>query len=153
MGGWGIECGVMSFPNIDLSPTLLGRGQPPPTELQKALLQIRSLMSLRPPRDARKPALMVMEAGVPPRWEQLRSPACTLGRDPASDICVSSAQISRLHMVFSWGYGLWQVEDVGSSNGIFFRDERLHRRSLCSGDILRAGDVYLLFVDAATLSP
>ncbi|MBF2098752.1 MAG: FHA domain-containing protein [Gloeomargaritaceae cyanobacterium C42_A2020_066] len=61
----------------------------------------------------------------------------TLGRHPACDIVIDvpviSARHARLHRV-EQGY---EIEDLGSSNGIYYQGERIQRRLLRDGDTLQ----------------
>lgn len=65
-----------------------------------------------------------------------------LGRDPALDLCVDSASVSRRHARLRIGGGEVVLEDLGSKNGTFVNGERLtsavrlsDRDQLCIGSI------------------
>jgi hypothetical protein len=57
-----------------------------------------------------------------------------IGRGAHCDLVVDSAKISREHAaVVRDGEG-WFIEDLGSSNGTWFRGERIARRAIADGD-------------------
>lgn len=57
-----------------------------------------------------------------------------VGRGGHCDLIIDSAKISREHAAFSKDPEGWWVEDLGSSNGTWFRGERVTRRRLEHGD-------------------
>lgn len=57
-----------------------------------------------------------------------------VGRGAHCDLVIDSAKISREHAAFVRGPDGWWVEDLGSSNGTWFRGERVSRRRLEHGD-------------------
>lgn len=72
----------------------------------------------------------------------------TIGRDPASGVCLSwDDQVSRLHARLEQIGQQWTVVDDGlSTNGSFVNGERLHgRHRLVDGDLLRFGATAVLF--------
>lgn len=73
----------------------------------------------------------------------------TLGRDPSNDITLpEDATVSRLHALLERIHGSWILSDDGvSSNGTFCNEERVRRRRLKDGDVLRLGDTLLVFRD------
>ncbi len=70
----------------------------------------------------------------------------TCGRDPACDLVLDHATLSRLHARLEVaGDGLVTIHDTGSSNGTYLnRNERwirVKKITLCIGDRIRFGDV------------
>jgi hypothetical protein len=57
-----------------------------------------------------------------------------IGRGAHCDLVVDSAKISREHAAFVRDEGGWFIEDLGSSNGTWFRGERIARRPVADGD-------------------
>jgi DNA-binding winged helix-turn-helix (wHTH) protein len=69
-----------------------------------------------------------------------------LGRDPDTQIFVSSTGVSRRHARITVSAGEATIEDLGSKNGTFVGSERVKSpRSLGDGDIIRVGSVQLTF--------
>ncbi len=57
-----------------------------------------------------------------------------IGRGGHCDLVIDSAKISREHAAFFREEGGWWVEDLGSSNGTWFRGERISKRRVEHGD-------------------
>jgi ABC-type multidrug transport system ATPase subunit/pSer/pThr/pTyr-binding forkhead associated (FHA) protein len=86
-----------------------------------------------------------------------------IGRDPASDIVVSTELASRAHARVGITDGRWYVADLGSVNGTYLNGELLLReaRWLSPGDTITVGDEQIRFlvgadargVDRPTLDP
>jgi Nif-specific regulatory protein len=70
----------------------------------------------------------------------------TLGRDPASGICLADRSLSRTHCVLAQGGDGWVIRDLGSANGTFVNGVQVRLQKLREGDQIRAGEsVFLLF--------
>jgi hypothetical protein len=57
-----------------------------------------------------------------------------IGRGAHCDLVIDSAKISREHAVLTREADGWWIEDLGSSNGTWFRGERIARRPVADGD-------------------
>jgi hypothetical protein len=57
-----------------------------------------------------------------------------VGRGGHCDLIIDSAKISREHAAFVRDAEGWWIEDLGSSNGTWYRGERVKRRRLVHGD-------------------
>lgn len=70
-----------------------------------------------------------------------------LGRSMEAAIVFPSLKVSRRHAKVVGTADGWWVTDVRSSTGTFVNDERLvEPRLLVSGDMIRIGDVLVLFL-------
>lgn len=64
----------------------------------------------------------------------------TIGRLPDNDMTLDDSSISGHHARIARRSEGWVLEDLGSSNGTFFNDERLaERQKLSDGDRIRVG--------------
>jgi len=64
----------------------------------------------------------------------------TVGRDPASDICLDNPGISRNHVkIEETPGGYYAIEDLGSANGTYINDEQVQREYLMNNDVIRVG--------------
>src|SRR5262249_2200237 len=70
-------------------------------------------------------------------------------REATNDVAVTGDPLmSRLHALLECIGGAWVLSDDGlSSNGTFCNDERLRRRRLEDGDVIRMGRTLLVFRD------
>ncbi len=71
-----------------------------------------------------------------------------VGRAMECAIRTEDAMVSRHHARIFYLNGQYYVEDMGSSNGVFFQEQRVARHSLRHGDAVRCGSLWLRFVDA-----
>jgi len=70
----------------------------------------------------------------------LRRPMVVIGRAEDADAVLPSGQVSRHHAEVRWVGPVPVVRDLGSTNGVFLRGQRVHDAALQEGDILRIGD-------------
>jgi hypothetical protein len=66
--------------------------------------------------------------------EEVAKDRFLVGRGPHCDLVVESSKVSREHAAFVRENGAWFIEDLGSSNGTWYRRERITRRRLEDGD-------------------
>lgn len=72
----------------------------------------------------------------------------TLGRAPSNDVELPDPLVSRTHAVILERGGSLVLEDLGSHNGTYVNDERIHQiRRLRHGDRLALGASKILFED------
>jgi adenylate cyclase len=83
----------------------------------------------------------------------VRPEGCTIGRTKENDVWILHKSLSREHArIELTGAGLVLI-DLESKNGTFVNGERVKRRELVSGDIVRCGDLALVLVDDAARPP
>jgi diguanylate cyclase (GGDEF)-like protein len=74
-----------------------------------------------------------------------------IGRLLELDIPVDTDSVSRRHArIVKKAEGFW-VEDLGSTNGTFVNDERVDKRLLVDGDIVRVGEAVLKFLSGSNV--
>jgi hypothetical protein len=69
-----------------------------------------------------------------------------IGRGPQCDLVIDSARVSREHVSLSRKGVTFVLEDLGSSNGTWFNDERISIRELETGDVIVLGNESMTFV-------
>lgn len=75
-------------------------------------------------------------------------PEHTIGRSTGNDIVLRDPGVSRVHAIFVKKGGVVLLEDLGSHNGTYVDDERLHQiRQLRHGDRISIGSSRVLFED------
>ncbi|MBK9030596.1 MAG: GGDEF domain-containing protein [Myxococcales bacterium] len=69
----------------------------------------------------------------------LTRPEHVVGRLPDLDIPLEGEGLSRKHARVFRDDGGWQVEDLGSTNGVYVNDVKVQRQALRDGDLVRFG--------------
>ncbi|HWM87030.1 MAG TPA: FHA domain-containing protein [Kofleriaceae bacterium] len=70
-----------------------------------------------------------------------------VGRAVECAIRTEDAMVSRHHARIMLVNGQYLVEDMGSSNGVFYQEQRVMRHGLRHGDAIRCGSLWLRFVE------
>ena len=74
--------------------------------------------------------------GTPQR--QLLTPGLyRIGRDPAAEICLTGAGVSKQHALLEHCDGHWVISDLNSTNGLWWRGRRVQQLLLADGDALQ----------------
>jgi len=71
----------------------------------------------------------------------------TIGRSSKNEITLSDRAVSRAHARMRFQKGTWVIEDLGSSNGIFFGGGRVAKIALKNGDVFQIARTKLRFVE------
>jgi tetratricopeptide (TPR) repeat protein len=69
----------------------------------------------------------------------------TIGRESKSDIIISDQSVSRAHAHFLRSGNSYEIENIAKSGGTWVNDERITRRKLKHGDVIRLADVEFRF--------
>jgi Nif-specific regulatory protein len=88
--------------------------------------------------------LLVQGPGGPAPSVELRD-GFRMGRDPACDLCLTDAGVSRLHAEILAHDNGFAIVDQESRHGVFVNDEKVERRVLGEGDRIRVGSTILTF--------
>ncbi len=75
----------------------------------------------------------------------------TLGRDADCDLALEVSDVSRRHARVEAGEGGYELRDLGSTNGTWVGAERIERRRLAPGDLVRIGSVVLKYLEGDDL--
>lgn len=80
-----------------------------------------------------------------------------VGRDADNNLVLRHREISRQHMLISWGVDdKYQVEDLNSSNGVWLNEVRIPPRvpqELNEGDVIRCGPFTFRFIGLVLEAP
>lgn len=68
-----------------------------------------------------------------------------IGRGPHCDLVIDSPRVSREHVALTRKGVIYYLEDLNSSNGTWFGEERVTRRELESGDVINLGNEPVTF--------
>lgn len=70
----------------------------------------------------------------------------TIGRSSKNEITLPDRAVSRAHARVRFQKNSWVIEDLGSSNGIFFNGQRIASKALQPGDIVQIARTALRFM-------
>lgn len=91
-----------------------------------------------------EPRLAVIHEGV---LYEVTKPRFVVGRRaPVSDLTIDDPAVSRQHALVERAAGHYYLIDMGSTNGVEFRGERILRKEISNGDRFRICDHELIFV-------
>jgi len=96
--------------------------------------------------------LRVQLPGEATRLVVLDTVDLNVGRAPENDLPIDDPEISRRHARFVRREGRCEVHDQGTSNGTHVNGRRIEGALLSSGDVVRIGDVELVY-DETTRPP
>jgi pSer/pThr/pTyr-binding forkhead associated (FHA) protein len=88
----------------------------------------------------RQPYLVVVEGYSAGRAYRLTLGTTSVGRDPRCDIVLPYSTVSWHHASIIKHGQVISVHDLGSRNGTFVGLEKVDRRELAPGDVIRFGD-------------
>ena len=63
----------------------------------------------------------------------------------ASDLTIKDPNVSRQHAVIEFVNGQYFISDMGSTNGIEYQGQRVQRRAITDGDVVKICDHELAF--------
>ena len=70
----------------------------------------------------------------------IKKEVTTIGSNADNDIYLSDKSVSRKHAAIKADDGMrYEIRDFGSSNGIYINGEKIDRKFLKDGDIIRFG--------------
>jgi hypothetical protein len=75
-----------------------------------------------------------------------------IGRAMDCAIRTDDAMVSRHHARLFWGGHGYLLEDLGSANGVYYQEQKVHSHLLKHGDAVRCGSLWLRFVDTGQLA-
>ncbi|VWX57856.1 conserved hypothetical protein [Burkholderiales bacterium 8X] len=85
------------------------------------------------------------------RQFNIDGPIATIGRAPTNRVCIDSDRVSRHHAVIQWSGDCYMLSDMGSRNGSFVNDERVHNQALRDGDSVSIGDFSIRFLYSSSM--
>jgi hypothetical protein len=75
----------------------------------------------------------------------LEKPVTTIGSVPGNDLVIPDTSVSRKHAGIRRVEGGYEVADFGSTNGIYVNGERTPKKKLTVGDVIRVGNIEMVF--------
>ncbi len=77
----------------------------------------------------------------------LTKQSMVLGRSSECDICIAEDTVSSRHANLGYTANGWEIEDLGSSNGIYINGKKISSKILVPGDKITVGRIELHFED------
>ena len=102
-------------------------------------------MFCKAPRGVKNAALEVVSGPLHGRTIALESEVTTIGSAPGSSVMLSDAGVSRKHAGIRKADGGFELADLGSTNGVYVNGEKVARRKLQLGDVIRVGATEMVF--------
>ena len=102
-------------------------------------------MFCKTPRGFRQAALEVVSGPLLGRTIVLDLEVTTIGSAPGSTVTLSDAGVSRKHAGIRHADGGFELADLGSTNGVYVNGEKVARRKLRLGDVIRVGTTEMVF--------
>ena len=94
------------------------------------------------------PVLIFMHGPLAGKRVPIEREELTVGRSDTNDVVLDDKLVSRLHAIFMRRGDVVLVEDLGSNNGTYVQDERLHTiRQLHDGETVTIGTSRVVFED------
>ncbi len=103
-------------------------------------------ISVLPARLLRRPHVLQIVAGEEiNRTIPLGAGRLTVGRSNEADVCIMSADLSRMHIRIEGTRTGYRVVDLDSRNGVYLNEVRIHSAELRDGDSLQLGNVLMVY--------
>lgn len=115
-------------------------------QIKERLEYVDKYFKILPPPSEEGSFMLVIIEGVPAKWVKLEKEKTMIGRAEDADIQIIDPNISRIHCAVENNNRNLVIEDNNSRNSVFVNGEKISRRNLCDGDIIRIGDSELVFV-------
>ena len=102
-------------------------------------------MFCKAPRGLKEAALEVVSGPLHGHTIALDAEVTTIGSAPGSTVQLSDAGVSRKHAGIRKAEGGFELADLGSTNGVYVNGEKVARRRLQLGDVIRVGATEMVF--------
>jgi diguanylate cyclase (GGDEF)-like protein len=109
--------------------------------------RVTDAVAIKPAESAQDVLVLIYPPGPNlGRKYELKGKVITLGRDPTSDILVSSDSVSRRHARLSMEEGRRIITDLESTNGSYVADQPIISQVLRNGDQIKIGDTIFKYL-------
>ena len=105
-------------------------------------------MFCKAPRDLKKAALEFVSGPMSGRTVMLESEVTTIGTAPGSTVLLNDQGVSRKHAGIRRGPNMgdgYELADLGSTNGVYVNGEKVAKKKLQLGDVIRVGATEMIF--------
>lgn len=102
-------------------------------------------MFCKTPRGIKKAALEFVSGPMMGKSIDLDGPVTTIGTAPGSTVTLVDGGVSRKHAGIRKAEGAFELADLGSTNGVYVNGEKVAKRRLQLGDVIRIGTTEMVF--------
>ena len=103
-------------------------------------------MFCKAPRTVRQAGLQFVSGPMNGKTISLDGEVTTIGSAPGSTVTLGDAGVSRKHAGIRRGTdGSYELADLGSTNGVYVNGEKVARKRLELGDVIRIGASEMIF--------
>lgn len=102
-------------------------------------------MFCKTPRDDHPAALKFVSGPLAGRTLTLEGEVTTIGSAPGSSILLTDGGVSRKHCGIRVVEGGYELADMGSTNGVYVNGEKVAKKTLQLGDVIRIGTTEIVF--------
>lgn len=97
------------------------------------------------PRDYRPAMLQVVSGPMQGRTIPLDGDVTTIGSAPGSTVTLTDGGVSRKHAGIRKDPAGYELADLGSTNGVYVNGEKVAKKRLQLGDVIRVGTSEMVF--------
>jgi hypothetical protein len=102
-------------------------------------------MFCKAPRSSRRPSLQFTSGPRAGQLIQLTAEVTTIGTAADATVPLNDSGVSRKHAGIRSSDGVFELADLGSTNGVYVNGERVAKRRLEVGDVIRVGSTEMVF--------
>jgi hypothetical protein len=102
-------------------------------------------MFCKTPRGSKKASLEFVSGPMMGRTIDLDGPVTSIGSAPGSTVTLTDNGVSRKHAGIRKVDGAFELADLGSTNGVYVNGEKVNKRTLALGDVIRIGSTEMIF--------
>jgi len=144
-----VALGVLGFGAVLLVASLrrpgAAREEPCPSCGRMMLASWTECLFCHAPRGYKKPQLEFVSGPLAGQVVALDGEVTTIGSAPGSTVALQDVGVSRKHAGIRRDGSGFELADLGSTNGVYVNGEKVARRRLAPGDVIRVGSTEMVF--------
>ena len=102
-------------------------------------------MFCKTPRGSKQASLEVLSGPLSGRTIALDGEVTSIGSAPGSTVVLSADGVSRKHIGIRRAGAVYELADLGSTNGVYVNGEKVAKKRLELGDVIRVGTTEMVF--------
>jgi hypothetical protein len=105
----------------------------------------QACMFCKTPRTARPASLEFISGPLSGRTVKIDGEVTSIGSAPGSTVVLNDSGVSRKHVGIRKVSGAYELADLGSTNGVYVNGEKVAKKRLELGDVIRVGATEIVF--------